>query len=256
MDMRQEPFVYREGRGQSPRHGRRWLSAQSRLFALSIAIVLLASASVTVAAQGTRSGPLMGAMPDGGIQDGRIQYGSALAQAAEFDQQFIDMMVPHHEGAVEMAKVAQQRSQRPEILALATNIIASQDAEIGQMRAWRQAWYGSSETPPMSQMPMLHEGSAGQAMMAMNMAEEVEALRNAAEPFDRAFIDAMIPHHESAIEAARMAQQRAVHKEIRDLAVAIIADQQREIDQMRQWRQAWFGSADTPQPSHMPGMGH
>jgi uncharacterized protein (DUF305 family) len=195
-------------------------------------------------------------MQHGSLQHGGLQYGDLLAQAAEFDQLFIDMMVPHHEGAVEMAKIAQQRSSRPEILALATNIIASQDSEINQMRAWRQAWYGSSETPPMSQMPMLHEGPGGQAMMAMNMAEEVEALRNAPEPFDRAFIDAMIPHHESAIEAARMAQQRAVHQEIRDLAVAIIADQQREIDQLRQWRQAWFGSPDAPQTPHIPGMGH
>ena len=80
--------------------------------------------------------------------------------------------------------------------------------------------------------------------VAMTMAADVAALRNAPEPFDRAFIDAMIPHHESAIEAARVAQEQAERPEIKELARAIIADQQREIEQMKQWRQAWYGSAE------------
>ncbi|MBA2449136.1 MAG: DUF305 domain-containing protein, partial [Chloroflexi bacterium] len=64
--------------------------------------------------------------------------------------------------------------------------------------------------------------------------------RAAGEPFDRVFIDAMIPHHESAIAAARAAESRAERPEIKELAKAIMRDQEREIAQMRQWRQAWF----------------
>ncbi len=78
----------------------------------------------------------------------------------------------------------------------------------------------------------------------MDMAADVEALRTAGGPFDRAFIDAMIPHHESAIAAARVAQEQAQRPEIKELARAIIAEQQREIDQMKVWRQAWYGSAE------------
>ncbi|MBI3964984.1 MAG: DUF305 domain-containing protein [Chloroflexi bacterium] len=63
-----------------------------------------------------------------------------------------------------------------------------------------------------------------------------------AQPFDRVFIDAMIPHHQSAVVAAEQALLKAEHAEIKQLATAIKTDQQREIDQMRQWRQAWYGS--------------
>jgi uncharacterized protein (DUF305 family) len=194
--------------------------------------------------------------------DASAQHGAAPTSAqAEFDQLFIDMMVPHHQGAVEMALVAQARAEHQEIKDLAQAILQSQSAEIDQMRAWRQAWYGSGETPAMSVMPMFHEMN-GQVMVmeAMNMAQDVERLRAAPEPFDRAFIDEMIPHHQSAIDAAQVAQGQAVHQEIKDLATAIIAAQQREIDQLRAWRLAWYGSAAaTPvvtEPMPMPGMGH
>jgi uncharacterized protein (DUF305 family) len=171
--------------------------------------------------------------------------GGGAGPAASFDQQFIDMMVPHHQGAVEMAQIARERSQRPEIRALADMIIASQTDEIAQLKGWRRSWFGSDQTPPMSAMPMVpgmgseHAGHGG----TMDMAADVAALRQAAEPFDRAFIDAMIPHHESAVAAAKAAETRAQRAEIKELARQIITDQQREIAQMAQWRQTWFGSA-------------
>jgi uncharacterized protein (DUF305 family) len=187
---------------------------------------------------------------------------ASMQTQAPFDQLFIDMMVPHHLGAVEMARVAQGRAEHAEILSLADDILRSQNSEIDQMRAWRQAWYGSGETPPTTAMPMLHEMN-GQVMSmgTMNMAEDVEQLRNAPEPFDRAFIDAMIPHHQSAIDAAQIAQRQAVRQEIKDLATAIVSAQQREIEQMQNWRLSWYGAAASPTvlpdaPMHMPGMGH
>jgi uncharacterized protein (DUF305 family) len=98
-------------------------------------------------------------------------------------------------------------------------------------------------------------------MGAMNMAQDVETLRGAPEPFDKAFVDAMIPHHQSAIDAAQIAQRQAAHQEIKDLATAIIGAQQREIAQMQAWRLAWYGAAESPTvlpdaPMNMPGMGH
>jgi uncharacterized protein (DUF305 family) len=166
---------------------------------------------------------------------------------APFDRQFIDMMVPHHEGAVAMARAAEQRAQRPEIKAMAADIQRTQDAEIQQMKAWRRAWFGSDQTPPMSKMPMVPgmsgtAGHGGTSGGTMDMAADVERLRQAPEPFDRAFIDAMIPHHESAIAAARAAETRTQHAEIKDLSRAIVRDQEREIAQMRQWRRDWFGA--------------
>jgi uncharacterized protein (DUF305 family) len=59
-----------------------------------------------------------------------------------YDLRFINEMIPHHEGAVLMAKDAQKNAQHPEIKTLAHNIIDSQEKEIAQMKAWRSAWYG------------------------------------------------------------------------------------------------------------------
>ncbi len=60
-------------------------------------------------------------------------------------------------------------------------------------------------------------------------------------PFDQGFIQAMIPHHESAITMARDALQKAEQQEIKGLAQAIISAQEAEIAQMRQWLSAWYG---------------
>ena len=60
---------------------------------------------------------------------------------AEYDHRFIDMMIPHHEGAILMAKDALQKSQRPEIKKLAEDIIVAQEKEIAQLKAWGEAWY-------------------------------------------------------------------------------------------------------------------
>lgn len=60
----------------------------------------------------------------------------------QFDLRFINAMLPHHEGAVTMAKEALEKSDRPEIKKLAQDIISSQQQEISQMQEWKKAWYG------------------------------------------------------------------------------------------------------------------
>ena len=181
----------------------------------------------------------------------------AAAQSPAFDQLFIDMMVPHHEGALSMARIAQERAERPEVRQLAADIWRSQDAEISRMRQWRREWFGSEATPPMNMMPTLGgmASMAGHSGQTMDMAADVERLRSASGPFDVAFVDAMIPHHQSAIEAGRLALQQATRPEIKDLALSIIEAQQREIGQMRTWRVSW-GNGSTPAPAESkPGMG-
>lgn len=63
------------------------------------------------------------------------------AADAQFDLRFINAMIPHHEGAVTMAKDALNKSKRPEIKQLAQTIITSQQAEVEQMKQWRKSWY-------------------------------------------------------------------------------------------------------------------
>jgi uncharacterized protein (DUF305 family) len=158
---------------------------------------------------------------------------------ANFDLRFIDGMIPHHQGAVEMAKVAQQKSKRPEIKKLADDIIKSQNQEISQMKQWRQAWYPSAGDKPMaydSQMGHTMEMSSDQ-MKTMMMSQDLGA---ADAEFDLRFINAMIPHHEGAVKMAQDAESKSKRPEIKKLAQEIIKAQNTEIKQMQQWRKTWY----------------
>jgi uncharacterized protein (DUF305 family) len=145
------------------------------------------------------------------------------------DKAFIDAMVPHHEGAVEMAEVALKRAEHPEIKKVAGDIISSQRAEIRAFGEIREREYGSAK----SSMKMNE-----QDMQAMGMSDPEELAK--ARPFDKAFIDDMIPHHESAIAMAEVARKETKDPEIRRIANDIISAQEREIKQMKQWREEWY----------------
>jgi uncharacterized protein (DUF305 family) len=156
------------------------------------------------------------------------------------EQHFIDMMVPHHESAVAMAQLARERAEHAELRQLADDVISAQEGEIQQMRAWRQAWFGSAQTPGMAQMPMFpgsmpKDGMSGETM---DMTEKINQLRDA-ERFDLEFIDAMIEHHQVAIEAGKIALNQSTRREIQTLAHEMVAAQTREIEQMSEWRAAW-----------------
>ncbi|MDF5738696.1 MULTISPECIES: DUF305 domain-containing protein [unclassified Nostoc] len=158
---------------------------------------------------------------------------------ANFDLRFLDAMIPHHQGAVEMAKEAQQKSKRPEIKKLADNIIKSQNQEITQMKQWRQAWYPKAGDKPMaydSQMGHMMEMSSDQTK-AMMMSQDLGA---ADAEFDLRFINAMIPHHEGAVTMAKDVLSKSQRPEIKQLAQEIIKAQNTEIKQMQQWRKAWY----------------
>jgi uncharacterized protein (DUF305 family) len=167
-----------------------------------------------------------------------------MAGRQQVDQHFIEMMGNHHQGAVEMADLALQKAQRPEVKKLATAIKADRIKEIEQMKAWYKQWYGT-EVPatPKTSMTMHHgrgQGMPGMSMHSgmMGMEMNLEALKNASD-FDKEFVRQMIPHHESAVMMARMVANKASHAEIRNLAEAIIKSQAAEIQQMQQWYDAW-----------------
>jgi uncharacterized protein (DUF305 family) len=142
-----------------------------------------------------------------------------------FDAQFIDGMIEHHLGAVVMAEEALVAAEQPELQALAAAIIAAQGPEIEQMTAWRDSWY--PDLPP----------TGGMAMAMGDMAVSSDESK----PYDQRFLEAMISHHQGAVEMALMAQQMAEQQEIKTLAAAIITAQQAEIAQMEAWLDAWFG---------------
>lgn len=59
----------------------------------------------------------------------------------EFDKAFLDEMVIHHQGAIDMAELVLQKSNRSELKQLANEIITAQTKEISQMESWRAEWY-------------------------------------------------------------------------------------------------------------------
>jgi uncharacterized protein (DUF305 family) len=144
-----------------------------------------------------------------------------------FDAQFIDSMIKHHQGAIAMAEQVLAESERSELRQLAEEIIAAQTGEITEMTAWRQDWY--PDLPPTSGMDM------GMGDMEISADES--------KPFDQRFLEAMISHHQGALDMAKMAQEMAEHDEIKTLAAAIIAAQEAEIEQMRAWLAEWFGES-------------
>ncbi|MGV3484698.1 MAG: DUF305 domain-containing protein [Planctomycetaceae bacterium] len=68
----------------------------------------------------------------------------ALGEAdAEYEKRFIDMMIPHHEGAVLMAKDALKKASKPELKKMAEKMIQEQEKEIAMLKAYRAQWYGN-----------------------------------------------------------------------------------------------------------------
>lgn len=58
----------------------------------------------------------------------------------DFDKAFIEMMIPHHQGAIDMAELAQENAKHAEIKTLATQIMAAQKREIDRMEQWQKSW--------------------------------------------------------------------------------------------------------------------
>lgn len=158
------------------------------------------------------------------------------APGASFDQRFIDMMTPHHEAGVEAARLAEQRASRAELKKMASEMIAKQTKEVGQLKTWRSQWFGSADTPPTTAMPMLSEHGTAPTH---DMSQQIAHLRNA-ENFDKAFVDHMLEHHGQAIEAARAAEQKAEHAELKRFATKLASDQDAERKQLERWRTEWF----------------
>ncbi|MEG4507543.1 DUF305 domain-containing protein [Microcoleus sp. F6_B4] len=158
---------------------------------------------------------------------------------ADYDLRFIDGMTVHHQGAVKMAQDVLKQSKRPEMKKLATDIIAAQNREINQMKEWRKAWYAKASSTPMAYHAQMGHMMAmtPEQMQSMMMSMDLGA---ADDQFDLRFINAMIPHHEGALVMAQDALKKSKRPEIKKLSQEIVTSQKQEIEQMKEWRQAWY----------------
>ncbi|MFC4015853.1 DUF305 domain-containing protein [Nonomuraea purpurea] len=140
------------------------------------------------------------------------------------DVMFAQMMIPHHQQAVEMADLAATRAADPEVKELATKIKAAQDPEIETLRGWLKEW-----GKPAGDMQGMDHGMPG--MMSAEDMKKLEDAKGAA--FDEQFARLMIAHHEGAIQMAKTEQAQGTNPEAKELAKTIETAQQGEIDQMR-----------------------
>jgi uncharacterized protein (DUF305 family) len=88
-------------------------------------------------------------------------------------------------------------------------------------------------------------GNTAQQQHEVTMSEMTSSLRDKkGDEFDALFITHMIEHHQAAVDMARLSEQNAKHEEIKKLSREIIAAQEKEIQQMRDWQKQWGYSAD------------
>jgi uncharacterized protein (DUF305 family) len=141
------------------------------------------------------------------------------------DIMFAQMMIPHHEQAVEMSTLAETRSTNPEILALAARIKAAQSPEIEQMTVWLEA-------SGVSDMDM---GHSGHGMGEMGMIDEAQMTALAAArgvAFDTLYLEGMIQHHLGAIDMAQMIVGSA-NIEAKALGNSVVTSQTAEVALMK-----------------------
>lgn len=163
--------------------------------------------------------------------DHSMMQSSPNAAAAPYDLQFLDTMIAHHRGAVDMAAPCSAKAQHAEIKTLCSNIISSQQKEIADMKAWRDNWFAGKDPAMNMEMAGMKDSMKGMDMKNLGTLSGND--------FDIAFIKQMIPHHEGAVTMAKEALQKSTKAEIKTLAGAIVKAQEAEIKQMKEWQAAW-----------------
>jgi uncharacterized protein (DUF305 family) len=157
------------------------------------------------------------------------------------DRAFVAQMVPHHQSAVAMAKIAERRGFSAFVKQLADDIVRTQTVEISVMRHADHRLQSAGVTT----------GSLGVPEHMMGMGGDVASL-NSAMRFDAAFMRMMIPHHQGAVTIAHAELKRGKDPALTAVAKNIVAAQQREIRQMREH----LASAAAGSSMKMHGAGH
>jgi len=167
---------------------------------------------------------------------GTVSAEAATGRAADIS--FAQLMIPHHQQALEMADLALTQAVSPQVRALAQQIKAAQDPEIQQMKSWLAAWGAPEqmEGATASDGSMGHSGMdmGGMTSAGMMSAEDMQKLKNArGAGFDRMWLQMMIAHHQGAITMADQVLSSTSDAAVKKLAEAIVAGQTDEVSQMQ-----------------------
>ncbi len=150
-----------------------------------------------------------------------VYHNSGSATYTGADVMFLQMMIPHHQQAIDISKIALKKSKDSELLALANTIIEAQTAEIVQMKTWLN---GAGATTDM--------GHSMTGMGGMLDDAELSALSEASgKNFDLLWLKGMIGHHDGAIHMTTMIRD-ASNADIKTFGENVVKDQSAQIVQM------------------------
>lgn len=212
---------------------------------VNILVVLTAVLVSALASQATAADPHAmhqgasagSANPFAAVNQRMMEDMHALEPTGDVDYDFMRGMIPHHQGAIGMAQVMLDAGGDPAMVGLAQEIISAQQAEITQMRAWLEQ-HGAAQPGEQAQDIIAAWQRIDTRMMAdMQVAPSGEVARD--------FANGMIPHHIAAVDMAYVLLGHSTNADLREMARAVISEQEREIRQMREWLQA-----DQPSEAH------
>ena len=176
---------------------------------------------------------------------GRLSVAPAPARPTAVDVGFARDMAVHHQQAVLMATLVQERATDPELKKIALDMVLTQQNQVGQMQGWLALWgepFASGE-PPMRWMGGEHAGHGSDEPMAgLASQADLNALEAATGvEAERRFLTLMIPHHEAGVLMADAALARAEVPAVRDLAQSISNAQTVELATLHKFLQARGG---------------
>jgi uncharacterized protein (DUF305 family) len=144
------------------------------------------------------------------------------------DVAFAQGMIPHHEQAIEMARMAAERAEDPRVLDLASRIEAAQQPEIEDLTSLLDHWGVQDSSGAMDHGGMEHSGG-------MMSEEDITALKDAGgAEFDRLFLERMIEHHAGAVAMAEAELAAGENRTATAMAQTILDTQRSEIAEMEQ----------------------
>ncbi len=212
------------------------MSKKSKIITIIVAAILLLTGGIVYIYRDLlfSSGSVQPPAADSQVDKTSVTYKQYAEMTGEtYDRNFIANMIAHHQGAVDMAKLAQKTAKHQELKDMADDIISAQESEISEMSAWQKEW----GYPSTSAGNMMDHGAMGTMDEMASMTTELEG--KTGDEFDKAFIEQMIMHHQSAINMAAPGETNAERQEVKDLSKAIVVAQTKEINQMKQWQKEW-----------------